>query len=256
VGRANWDKQRRVLDRIEATRRDGIDVEFDIYPYLAGSTVMTQLLPQWALEGGTARLVERLGDPGERRRIAAGTRAQVANQWSDIVITAVQSSANQDLVGSTIEAAAQGRSADPVETIMDLVAEENGAVNIVSFNQSDGNLRELLTHPLCSVISDGFYVKGRPHPRLYGTFPHLLGEMCRERRWMPLAEAIHKITAKPAARLHMDDRGVLRPGAIADVTVFDPGTIAGLATYESPEQAPRGVSLVFREGRLRTADRR
>ena len=174
---------------------------------------------------------------------------QIAQQWCDILITAVESAANQPLVGMTVEAIAAERGTDPIETIMDLIVEEHGQVNIVSFNQSEQNLRELLTHPLCSVISDGFYVKGRPHPRLHGTFPTLLGEISRNRKWMPLSEAVHKITAKPAARLGIANRGVLKPGAIADVTVFDPLSVEGPATYDNPEQAPRGIRAVFRSGK-------
>jgi N-acyl-D-amino-acid deacylase len=99
------------------------------------------------------------------------------------------------------------------------------------------------------VISDGFYVKGRPHPRLYGTFPFLLGEMVRERRWMSLEAAVHKITAQPAARFGMARQGLLAPGYQADITVFDAGAIAGRATYEAPEQAPEGIRHCFRRGR-------
>jgi dihydroorotase/N-acyl-D-amino-acid deacylase len=139
--------------------------------------------------------------------------------------------------------------ADPAGTAIDLLIEERGAVNMVSFNQSVENLRELLTHPLCTVISDGFYVKGRPHPRLYGTFPFLLGEIVRERKWMTLETAVHKITQKPAARLKLRGRGMLQPGMAADVTVFDPLRIAGPASYESPEQPPAGLVTVYRNGR-------
>jgi N-acyl-D-amino-acid deacylase len=248
AGRLNWDKQRIALDRIEAARNEGIDVEFDIYPYQAGSTVLTQFLPQWTLNGGNASLVNLLRRKEERPRIAEEALRQIAQQWSDILITSVDSSANQPIVGMSIEAISAQRGTDPMETIMDLIVEENGQVNIVSFNQSESNLRELLTHPLCSVISDGFYVKGRPHPRLHGTFPSLLGEISRNRKWMPLTEAVHKITAKPAARLGFTNRGVLKPGAIADVTVFDPQSVDGPATYENPEQAPRGIQAVFRSG--------
>jgi N-acyl-D-amino-acid deacylase len=249
AGRANWDKQRIALDRIEAARKEGIDVEFDIYPYQAGSTVLTQFLPQWTLNGGNASLVKLLLRKEERPRIAAEALQQIAQQWSDILITSVESAANQPLVGMTIEAISAQRGTDPMETIMDLIVEEHGQVNIVSFNQSEQNLRELLTHPLCSVISDGFYVKGRPHPRLHGTFPTLLGEISRNRKWMPLAEAVHKITAKPAARLGIANRGVLKPGAIADVTVFDPKSVDGPATYDSPELSPCGIHAVYRWGK-------
>lgn len=246
VGRANWHKQREALDRLEAAHREGIDVEFDIYPYQAGSTVLTQLLPQWALDGGNSRMLGLLSDPDQRRTIAEETRKHLAQDWSDILISAVATPGNQRLVGQTMASIAAERGLDPAEAVIDLLIEESGAVNMVSFNQSEANLREILTHPLASVISDGFYVKGRPHPRLYGTFPHLLGEFCRERSWMPLGQAIHKITAKPAARLGLNGRGTLRPGAVADVTVFDPRTIAGSASYDHPECAPVGIEHVFR----------
>ena len=249
VGRMNWDKQRIALEKIEAAQNEGIDVEFDIYPYQAGSTVLTQFLPQWTLDGGNASLVALLRQREERPRIAEEALRQVAQQWSDILITSVESAANQRVVGMSIKAIAAQRGTDPMETIMDLIVEENGQVNIVSFNQSEGNLRELLTHPLCSVISDGFYVKGRPHPRLHGTFPALLGEISRNRKWMPLNEAVHKITAKPAARLGITNRGILKPGAAADVTVFDPQSVEGPATYENPEQAPHGIRVVYRSGK-------
>jgi len=132
---------------------------------------------------------------------------------------------------------------------MDLIAEESGAVNMISFNQSEPNLRELLTHEMCSVISDGFYVDGKPHPRLYGTFPTLMGEVVRNRKWMTLEQAVWKVTSKPLARLRVGNRGLLRPGFAANVTVFDPKTISGPADYDEPERAPIGIRHVFLHGR-------
>jgi N-acyl-D-amino-acid deacylase len=249
AGRTNWDLQQRALDRIEAARRDGIDVEFDIYPYQCGSTVLTQMLPQWALDGGNAALLVRLRDAGERRRIADEKASEDPRRWGDITITSVATTANRPLVGQTVAAIAGARGVAPIEAVMDVLLEEGAAVNIVSFNQSEANLRQLLTHPLCSVISDGFYVNGRPHPRLHGTFPALLGSVVRDKGWMPLAEAVHKITAKPAARLGLTGRGMLRPGYAADVTVFDPAAVMSPATYESPEQDPAGIRAVYRDGR-------
>jgi dihydroorotase/N-acyl-D-amino-acid deacylase len=99
------------------------------------------------------------------------------------------------------------------------------------------------------VISDGFYVSGRPHPRLFGTFPELLGKYCRDRKWVTIEEAVHKITAKPARRFGMNNAGVLRPGASADVVIFDPETVGSPATYSDPEQPPTGIKRVFRKGR-------
>jgi dihydroorotase/N-acyl-D-amino-acid deacylase len=248
VGRKNWHKQEAVLERLLRARDEGVDVEFDSYPYLAGSTVATQLLPQSAMDGGVAVLLDRLADPETRSRLAAATVEGLAQQWSDIFVVSVASEANQSVVGKTFAQVAEENSTSPVEALFTLLTQEGGKVNILSFNQSEENLRMLLTHPLCTVISDGFYVKGRPHPRLYGTFAELLGNVVREWNWLSLAEAIHKVTGKPAARIGLSNRGALRPGHAADITVFDPARVRSLATYEEPVSAPLGFSLVMRNG--------
>jgi dihydroorotase/N-acyl-D-amino-acid deacylase len=249
VGRMNWDRQQHALELIERARREGVDVEFDCYPYVAGSTVATQLLPQWTLDGGMEALLARLADVEQRERIASETIAGLPHRWEDIVISAVGSSRNESVVGKNIQEIAGIRSQEPVEALMDLIGEEQGAVNIISFNQSEDNLRQSLCHPLSSVISDGFYVHGRPHPRLYGTFPRLLGTVCREEKWMPLEQAIHKITAKPAERFHIEGRGMLKQGFAADVVVFDPDTVDSPATYENPQVYPQGIHAVLRNGK-------
>src|SRR6185437_14431687 len=248
VGRMNWDRQQHALDRIERARAEGIDVEFDCYPYIAGSTVATQLLPQWTLDGGMEALLARLADTTQRERIANETIAGLPHRWEDVVISAVGSSRNEGVVGRNVQHIAEMRSNEPVEALMDLIAEEQGAVNIISFNQSEDNLRQSLCHPLSSVISDGFYVHGRPHPRLYGTFPRLLGTVCREKKWMPLEEAVHKVTMKPAERFHIDRRGVLKEGFAADIVVFDPETVDSPATFDNPQVYPEGIYAVLRNG--------
>ncbi|MBI4892845.1 MAG: amidohydrolase family protein [Acidobacteria bacterium] len=250
AGRANWSLLGRALEEIEQARAEGIDVEFDIYPYQCGSTVLTQWLPAWALDGGTGELLKRLRDAGARRRIAEATEAGRAQEWSDITVSGVASAANAVLVGRTVAEVAEARGVSGVEAALDLIAEESAAVNVISFNQSEENLRRLLTHPLCSVISDGFYVNGKPHPRLHGTFPELLGTVVRERGWMTLEEAVHKITGKPAARLGLRGRGLLREGFAADVTVFDASGVRSRATYETPELPPVGIRLVIRDGEI------
>jgi N-acyl-D-amino-acid deacylase len=249
VGRANWNKQAEALGWIERAARDGVDVEFDSYPYLAGSTVLSQLLPQSALDGGTTALVARLLDPLQRAEIARATQDGMAQGWSDILISGVKSAANARLIGRTVAEIAVERDSEPVETALDLLVEEAADVKMISFNQSEDNLRALLTHPRCTVISDGFYVNGRPHPRLFGTFPELLGKYCREKKWLTLEQAVHKITTKPAARFGLKDAGILRPGASADIVVFDPLRVGSPATYSDPEQPPTGIERVYRKGR-------
>ena len=249
VGRGNWDKQDRALEMIEEARHTGVDVEFDSYPYLAGSTVLTQLLPQQALENGLSALLALLENHEERKRIEDETVKAMAQQWSDIFISSVGSQRNRPLIGKTIHEVAQERGQSGIQAALDLLIEENAQVNILSFNQSETNLRKLLSHPLCSIISDGFYVKGRPHPRLYGTFPCLLGEIVREKRWLNLAQAIHKVTDKPARRFDITHKGRLQVGYAADLVVFDPQRIAARATYEDPAIGPVGITAVFRNGK-------
>ena len=246
VGPANWEKQAVALEKLERARAEGVDVAFDCYPYTAGSSVLTQLLPQWALEGGIAAMLARLADPAQRRRIAAETI--IAQRWPDVFISAVGSPRNEWAVGRNMAEIAEMHATSPEEATIDLLIEERGDVNFVSFNQSEENLRRTLTHPFSNIISDGFYVRGRPHPRLYGTFPFLLGSVCRARGWMPLEEAVHKITAKPAERFNIARRGRLAPGNYADITVFDPAAVDSPATYENPQMAPVGIAHVFRNG--------
>jgi dihydroorotase/N-acyl-D-amino-acid deacylase len=250
VGRANWDKLEQVMDRIEQARKSGIDVEFDCYAYLAGSTVLTQLLPQSVLDGGADAMVAKLTDPLSRAEIASATKDKLAQSWTDILISGVRTAPNHPLVGLTIDAIAEKRGVSPVDAVIDLVIEERGAVNMISFNQSEPNLRAMITHPLCTVISDGFYVHGKPHPRLFGAFPEWIGGCARDKQWMELPEAVHKVTGKPAQRFGIKDRGVLRPGAYADLAIFDPATIGSPANYDQPEQAPTGIVCVIREGRI------
>ena len=210
-------------------------------------------MPQRALEGGAAGLVARLTDPAERARLARETVAGMFHNWTDLFISAVGSRANQGLVGRCLQEIAEARGTAPVETMFDLLVEERANVNILEFNQSDENLRRTLTHPLSVIVSDGFYVKGRPHPRLHGTFPELLGRYCREKGWLELPEAIRKITSAPAERFGLRDRGRVAPGMRADVAVFDAAAVRSRATYDDPEQPPAGVFCVMRAGAFTVA---
>jgi len=247
AGRANWQRQEKTLNEIEAAHARGVDVEFDIYPYQCGSTVLTQCLPQWTLDGGNGALLKRLRDAEMRKTIFEEMKA-APRYWNDVTISSVATAANEPLVGKTVAEIAGLRGIDPENCAMDILVEEDAAVNIVSFNQSEENLRQLITHPLCSVITDGFYVRGKAHPRLYGTYPELLGKLVRERKWLALSEAIHKSTGKPAARLNLADRGVLRAGNVADLVVFDAEKISSPATYEEPNRDPSGIVHVIKNG--------
>ena len=248
VGASNWHLQREAIDKMEIAKMDGVDVEFDCYPYVAGSSVLTQVLPQATLEGGLPKLMERLRTPAVRRQIRDDLARTIPWRWSDIYISSVGSNANLNAIGKTLVELAEGWGVEPADAVLRLLDQEDGDVNMLCFNQSAENLRASLQHPFATIISDGFYVKGRPHPRLHGTFPLLLGAYSREKGWLSLPEAVHKITAKPARRYRMVDRGVLAAGYIADLVLFQHETIDSPATYETPAVPPRGICAVYRRG--------
>jgi dihydroorotase/N-acyl-D-amino-acid deacylase len=237
AGAKNWDLQAEALGLIEKARAEGVDVAFDCYPYVAGSTVMTQLLPQWTLDGGPETMLARLEDPATRQKITDEMMATFSWRWNDILISAAP---DASLVGQRLQS---------IDHMFEVLITQRGQVNMLCFNQSQENLKQTLTHPLSIIISDGFYVKGRPHPRLHGTFPLWLGEFTRTRGWLDLPTAIRKITSAPAERFGIPQRGVLKPGYFADVTVFDPAVVDSPATYENPEQPPVGIARVFRNGK-------
>jgi N-acyl-D-amino-acid deacylase len=220
-------------------------VSFDAYPWLAGSTVLTQILPQAALDGGIVQLLARLADPVQRERIRPGIKPEA--RWNGVVITATAKN-EASLLGRSIEDIAHERGATPEDVVMDILLEQEGHVNIVEHCQSRENLHALLTHPLATVVTDGVYTRGRSHPRLYATFPLLLGDLVRERKWLILEEAIHKVTDRPATQFRMEGRGRIAPGYAADITVFDPDAIRTDATYERPDVPPAGINSVWRDG--------
>ena len=250
VGRDNWKLNAMALERIESARHSGVDIMFDCYPYVAGSTVLTQLLPQWALDGGIPKLSERLSDGAIRKEIEKQILEKMVHEWGDIFISAVGSKDNEEVVGKSLAEISIERSDSPLNIVFRLLVEEQGKVNMLQFNQSEENLRANLAHPLSIIISDGFYVKGKPHPRLHGTFPELLGNICREKGWLSLPEAIYKVTGSPAERFSIKGRGLLKAGFFADITVFDRAKILSNSTYKEPELDPAGILAVFRDGNL------
>jgi dihydroorotase/N-acyl-D-amino-acid deacylase len=247
AGQDNWPLQQHAIAAIEQASAWGVDIAFDAYPWLAGCSVLTQVLPQTALEGGISQLLSRLGDPVQRESIRTEIKSEAG--WNDVVIT---SAANNPalLVGRSIQDIADERGSEPSSVVLDILLEQQGNVNIVEHAQSMENLYALLTHPLAMVITDGVYTNGRSHPRLYGTFPLLLGTIVRERKWLTIEEAVHKVTGKPAEAFRLRDRGRVAVGYVADLTVFDPKTVRSDASYDMPAIAPRGFESVLRNGRV------
>ncbi|MBI3962781.1 MAG: D-aminoacylase [Deinococcus sp.] len=252
VGRPNWDKVDQALALIEQARAQGQDVTCDAYPYKAGSTVATQLLPQEMLAGGRAALLTRLRSAADRAQARRTMEAQrtVVQGWENIFIASVRDPGKRHMAGQNLAELAAASGQDVYDFLFDLLLAEEGQVGIVAFNQSDQGLAKVLAFPHTMIITDGFYVDGRPHPRLYGTYPHLLAEFVRQQRLLTWEQAIYKITALPASRLGLTDRGTIRPGARADLVVFHPDTIASPATYLEPAQRPAGIEHVIINGRV------
>ena len=195
--------------------------------------------------------MRRLSQEKTRKRIAEETDANLANGWHNIFIA---SASDNSLVGRTIDELAVDRGVAGVDAALDVLTAQRGAVLIVSFNQSDENLRKVLTHPLTSIVTDGLMTEGKPHPRTYGTYPTLFGEFVREKRWFTLEEAVRKSTSVPAGRFDLDRRGRIAAGNWADLTVFDPHTIGSNTDYMNPRQRPQGIVHVMVNGRWALRD--
>ena len=251
-GRRNYWKAEAALAAIEAARAGGVDVHFDRYPYTAYATGLSSLFPAPSRAGGIRRFLERLTDPARASALESACRDKIAllGSWDAVQITRV-SEKNAAARGRRLGELARDLGEDPYRLVVRLLQEEGGNVGMIGFGMSDENTERMLAHPLGMVCSDGgAYAPygplsaSSPHPRGYGSFPRVLGFYVRERAALSLEAAIHKMTGLPARKLGLPDRGGLRPGAMADLVVFDPDAVADRATFENPHQYPEGIAHV------------
>jgi N-acyl-D-amino-acid deacylase len=258
-GPRNWSKLDTVFARIEAAASGGIDIAFDRYPYIAYATGLTNLFPVWSRDGGTDAFLARLADPAVAPRIRAETLAKVdlIGGWENVHISSVRAPEDRAAEGKRLGTYARSIPADPYELTVAMLGRNRGSIGMVGFAMSEENLDRILSHPRGMVASDGgsFAIEGptrsgSPHPRGLGTFPRVLGRYVRERKALTLAQAIWKMTAFPASRIKLRDRGRLAAGMAADVVVFNPATIADRATFEEPFQYPDGIAAVVVNGSL------
>jgi N-acyl-D-amino-acid deacylase len=260
-GRRNWGSVARALERVDRARADGLDVGVDIYPYLAGSANLSQLLPGWAQEGGSAAVTGRLAEPRTRDRIRDEWKATLHLGWDEIRVSLVDDDLRELVLGSTIEEAGRAMGLAPDEAALELIERTEDRVQMVAFGRSEGDLLSVLRHEAAAVGSDGLALdpdgptgSGRPHPRSYGCYPRLLGRVVREDASLSLERAVQMATSVPASRAGVLGRGLIREGAFADLVVFDPARVVDCATFEEPARFPEGIEQVVVNGVLVVAD--
>ncbi|QIZ97222.1 D-aminoacylase [Leifsonia sp. PS1209] len=250
-----------LIDLIDGAIADSVDLTIDTYPYLAGSTTLAALLPSWSAVGGPEATIARLADPAVRSRVAheldvLGTDGchGVPVDWATIEISGVRDPALSAAVGRTVAAIAADQGVPPTEAYFDLLVADRLGTSILQHVGDEQNVRTMMRHPRHTGGSDGILVGAKPHPRSWGTFPRYLGHYVREEGVLTLEDAIVHLSARPAARLGLTDRGRIAPGMVADLVLFDPATVTDRATYAEPRSQAAGIPWVFVAGRPVMAD--
>jgi N-acyl-D-amino-acid deacylase len=264
AGEKNWPKEDQLLARIEAAQKEGLKITADMYTYTAAGTGLDACLPPWTEDGGYPALFKRLRDPASREKIAAEVRID-SDAWENLYLAAgspdkillagFKSEKLKPLTGKSLAEVAKMRGKDPIETIMDLLSEDESRIDAMYFLMSEENVRKELAKPWISFGSDeasqapeGVFLKSNPHPRAYGNFARVLGKYARDEKVLTLPEAVRRLSALPATNLGLDHRGFIQEGMFADVVVFDPATIADRATFDKPHQYAVGMKHVFVNG--------
>ncbi len=264
AGQANWPKLDQVIAKVETARKEGLKITADMYTYTAGATGLDAAMPPWVLDGGYPAAFKRLRDPATRAKIAEAIR-KGGPDWENLYVAAgspdrvilveFKNEKLKPLTGLTLTEAARRRGEDPVDTVMNLVLEDESRVGAVYFMMSEDNLKKQIRLPWVSFGSDASsmspelpFTRSSAHPRAYGNFARLLGKYVREEKVIPLEEAIRRLTGLPATNLELDRRGFIREGMFADIVVFDPATVADRATFEKPHQFAVGMKHVFVNG--------
>jgi N-acyl-D-amino-acid deacylase len=264
AGEKNWPKEDELLARIERAQKEGLNVRANMYTYTAAGTGLDACLPPWTEDGGYPALFKRLRDPAAREKIKAEVKVD-SDKWENLYIAAgspekillvgFKSDKLKPLTGKTLAEVAKMRGKDPIDTIMDLIAEDESRIGTVYYLMSEENVKEELRKPWISFGSDEAsqapeppFTKSNPHPRAYGNFARVLGKYVRDEKVLPMSDAIRRLSGQPAANLGLDHRGFLKEGMFADVVVFDPATISDRATFEKPHQYAVGMKHVFVNG--------
>ncbi|MBO8187598.1 N-acyl-D-amino-acid deacylase family protein [Streptomyces spirodelae] len=245
-----------LLALLDAALADGADITLDTYPYTPGCTTLAAMLPSWANEGGPEATLARLADPATAARIRHVMEVEGADgchgvpiEWDTIEISGVGNPSLADHVGRTVAESAARRGEEPWATALRLLTEDRLGSTILQHVGHEENVRAIMRHRVHTGGSDGILQGAKPHPRAYGTFPHYLGHYVRELGVLSLEECVAHLSGRPAARLRLPDRGLIREGHVADLVLFDPETVAATATFAEPRSLPVGIPHVFVAGR-------
>jgi len=263
-GRENWSKMDEVIRVVEAARVNGEKITADMYMYPAGGTGLEACIPSWAHDGGTDALRARLRDPETRARIKTEMNTpstEWENMWlkagtpDNILLAEFTKSSLRQYMGKRLTEVAAMRGTPPEDTIMDLIAEDEGRISTIYFMMSEENIRKQVALPWVSFCSDaesispeGVFLNSNPHPRAYGNFARLLGHYVRDQKLLTLEEAVRRLTSFPAQTLKIQKRGLLTAGYFADVVIFDPAKVQDHATFEDPHHFSTGMVHVFVNG--------
>ena len=256
TGNGNWGLAEQVIEKLLNAREKGIDLTCDVYPYFSSSTSLTALIPPWAIEGGMEKLVPRLQDSIQRKKIIHDIKYGVPGWedmhhnagWEKITISHVHSMEHKEVEGKTVAEIAHERKVDPFELILALIEQDGNRVKIISETMNEENVAAFLKLPFAMVGSDSSFSQGKPHPRLYGAFPRVIRRFVRELKVLTLEEAVHKMTGLTARRLKLKDAGLIKKGFRADAVLFDPKTFSDTATYNNPCRFPEGLRTVIVNG--------
>jgi N-acyl-D-amino-acid deacylase len=235
---------------VDEGRNSDVDVTFDQYPYPAASTLLHSLLPYWVHAGGPAALLQRIKDRRVREEIGDSVDPQWGSTLDHYIFSHIKSDRNKEWEGRSLTDLARAQGKQMMDAVCDLLIEEDLEVAFVARTGNPDNIRTIVKHPAQMVGSDGLLTGGHPNPRTYGTFPYVLGQLVREEGLLRLEEAVRKMSAIPAQRLGLKDRGILRDGMKADIVLFDPARVAARATFEEPKQYPEGIDYVLVNGQL------
>jgi N-acyl-D-amino-acid deacylase len=269
--KANFGRMPEVLQRIEAARARGLDVSANQYPYARASNGLDACLPLWVREGGLDKMIARLSDPAQRDRIRTDMDDANATTWENqwygagggdgVMLSSVLNPALRKYEGKTMTEIGRAMGKDPRDAVMDLVVADKGESAVITAIMSEDDVKTALKNPLVGVgtdsgaqAEDGKLSESKSHPRAWGSFPRILGHYVRDEHLLSMEEAIRKMTSRSAARVHIVDRGILRPGMMADITIFDPATIRDVSTFDDPKHYATGVLHVFVNGRRVVAD--